>query len=277
VTVTGATLDEGAARLTLADGSGINARLAIGAEGRASRLRDAMGVRVLGWKYGQTAIVCTLAHERPHDGVAHEYFLPSGPFALLPLTGNRTNIVWSEKTRAVQALLAMDDVAFHAELRRRVGDVLGEFRVDGPRFSYPLELALAASYVAPHAALIGDSAHGVHPIAGQGLNMGLRDVAALAECIADGARVGLDLGDHATLERYQTWRRFDNVALALGMDAMCRLFSNDIGPLRIARDIGMAAVGKIGVARRMFMREAAGGLGDLPKLLRGESLAEAGV
>jgi 2-octaprenyl-6-methoxyphenol hydroxylase len=264
---------DGDVRLTLSDGQRLSASLAVGADGRGSSLRAAAGARAIGWNYVQTAIVCTIAHERPHGGVAHEYFLPSGPFALLPLTQNRMNIVWTERKAAAKALLAMSDVDFLAELRRRAGDFLGELRLVGPRFSYPLGLQIADKYVAPRLALVGDAAHSIHPIAGQGLNMGLRDVAALAECIADASRLGLDLADFTALERYQRWRRFDNVALALATDAFNRLFSNDIGNVRLVRDLGMAAVSKIGLARRFFMREAGGGNGDLPKLLRGESLA----
>lgn len=273
VKVTGVEVTPGDVRLTLSDGQSLSALLAVGADGRGSSLRAKAGARAIGWSYAQTAIVCTIAHERAHGGVAHEYFLPAGPFALLPLTQNRMNIVWTERKASAKASLAMSDADFLAELRRRAGDFLGELRLVGPRFSYPLGLQIADKYVAPRLALVGDAAHSIHPIAGQGLNMGLRDVAALAECIADAARLGLDLADFTALERYQAWRRFDNVALALATDGFNRLFSNDLGNVRLMRDLGMAAVSKIGVARRFFMREAGGANGDLPKLLRGESLA----
>jgi 2-octaprenyl-6-methoxyphenol hydroxylase len=273
VKVRGVSSGPDGARIALDGGETISARLAVGADGRGSALRKASGAHVIGWRYGQTAIVCTIAHERPHGGVAHEYFLPAGPFALLPLTQNRMNIVWTERHASAKALLAMPEADFLSELSRRAGDFLGPLRLVGPRFSYPLGLQIADKYVAPHLALVGDAAHSIHPIAGQGLNMGLRDVAALAECLADAVRVGLDVADFTALERYQTWRRFDNVVLALATDGFNRLFSNDIPQLRFARDIGMGVVGKIGVARRFFMREAGGANGDLPKLLRGESLA----
>jgi 2-octaprenyl-6-methoxyphenol hydroxylase len=260
-------------RVSLDDGRLIRAALAVGADGRGSAVRRMVDARLISWAYAQTAIVCTIAHERGHSGVAHEYFLPSGPFALLPLTQNRMNIVWTERKAAAAALLAMGDAEFLSELSRRVGDFLGGVRLTGPRFSYPLGLQIADRYIAPRLALAGDAAHAIHPIAGQGLNMGLRDVAALAECVADAVRLGLDPADFTALERYQAWRRFDNVSLALATDAFNRLFSNDLGRLRTIRDLGMAAVGQIGLARRFFMRHAGGATGDLPKLLRGESLA----
>jgi 2-octaprenyl-6-methoxyphenol hydroxylase len=218
-------------------------------------------------------VVCTVAHQKPHDGVAHEYFLPSGPFAMLPLTQNRCNIVWTEKPAIADALGKMNEADFLAELVARFGTHLGAVTLAGPRFAYPLSLQMAERLIAPRMALIGDAAHGVHPIAGQGLNVGLRDVAALAECIVDGMRVGLDAGDGETLARYQRWRRFDSMSLALVMDAFNRIFSNDIPVLRQLRGRGMAVVDAIAPARRFFMREAAGGNGDLPRLLKGEALA----
>ncbi len=271
--VAGAIVDADGVTLSLESGGRIKASLAVSAEGKGSSLRKMTGAKLVAWRYNQTAIVCTIKHERGHGGVAHEYFLPAGPFALLPLTQNRMNIVWTEKSQSAQALLAMSEDNFLAELRRRAGDFLGDVRLEGPRFSYPLGLQLADRYIAPRLALVGDAAHSIHPIAGQGLNMGLRDVAALAECVADAVRNGLDAADFTALERYQAWRRFDNVALAVSTDAFNRLFSNDFGRVRLIRDLGMAAVGQIGVARRFFMREAGGANGDLPKLLRGESLA----
>jgi 2-octaprenyl-6-methoxyphenol hydroxylase len=260
------------ARVTLASGDAIEASLIVGADGRASSVRAAIRSRPIGWNYNQTAIVCTIAHAKSHGGVAHEYFLPGGPFALLPLTDNRTNIVWTERPAIARALLAMDEDDFLAELRRRTGDHLGALGLVGPRFSYPLSLQLAETMIGPRVALVGDAAHAIHPIAGQGLNLGLRDVAALAECVADGVGVGLDPADFTLLSSYQRWRRFDNVSMALATDALTRLFSNDWARLRWARDIGMAAVGRAGPARRFFMRHAGGATGDLPRLLRGEPL-----
>jgi 2-octaprenyl-6-methoxyphenol hydroxylase len=261
--------------VVLESGERIEAALVIGADGRNSFVRGAMKSRLIGWNYGQTAIVCTIAHEHSHNGVAHEYFLPTGPFALLPLSHNRTNIVWSERPKTAAALMALSENDFVAELQQRVGAHLGALSLDGPRFSYPLSLQFAEKMVGDRVAIVGDAAHAIHPIAGQGLNLGLRDVAALAECVADGVAVGLDPGDFTLLQRYETWRRFDNVTMALATDALTRLFSNDWDRVRWARDIGMAAVGRVGPARRFFMRHAGGALGDLPRLLRGVPLNEA--
>jgi 2-octaprenyl-6-methoxyphenol hydroxylase len=271
--VTGHSIDAAGASVTLADGRTLRGGLVVGAEGRRSGTRERAGIRTTGWKYDQTAVVCTVQHQKPHDGVAHEYFLPSGPFAMLPLTHNRCNIVWTEKPAIAETLRAMPEADFIAELRARFGDHLGALSLAGPRFAYPLSLQVAERLVSDRLALIGDAAHGVHPIAGQGLNVGLRDVAALAECITDAMHVGLDAGDSEALARYQRWRRFDSLSLALVMDAFNRIFSNDWPVLREWRGRGMAVVDAIAPARRFFMREAAGGSGDLPKLLRGERLA----
>jgi 2-octaprenyl-6-methoxyphenol hydroxylase len=260
------------ADITLADGRRLTARLCVGAEGRNSPLRREAGIKSLGWSYGQTGIVATVAHEKPHQGLAQEYFLPSGPFAILPMTGNRSSLVWTEHGRAASAFLALDEAGFDAEVARRVGTYLGETRVVGPRFSYPLSLQLAARYVLPRLAIVGDAAHAIHPIAGQGLNLGLRDVAALAEIVTDAGRQGSDIGALSVLEQYQRWRRFDSMALAAVTDLLTRLFSNDIAPLRLARDLGLAVTSQIGGARRFFMRHAGGAVGQLPRLLRGEPL-----
>ncbi|MEP0709326.1 FAD-dependent monooxygenase [Parvibaculum sp.] len=268
-----ARLDYGAqVTATLGDGGTVTARLCFAADGRNSRAREAAGIKTIGWDYGQTGIVCTVEHELPHEGVAQEYFLPGGPFAILPMVGNRSSLVWTEKTADAKAILALDDAAFAEEMRARFGDYLGACAPVGPRWSYPLTLQLARDYVRPRLALIGDAAHGIHPIAGQGLNLGLRDVAAAAEVVVDAARLGLDIGALDVLERYQRWRRFDNVALSLLMDGLNRLFSNDIGPVRLARDLGLGVVSRIGPARRFFMRHAGGVVGDLPRLLRGEAV-----
>jgi len=265
--------DPAGATVTLADGRKLRAPLLVGTDGRRSFVRGAVGIRTIGWDYPVTAIVATILHEKPHGAVAHEFFLPNGPFAILPLKGNRANIVWAEPRAAADALLKMNEVDFIAELRKRFGDFLGELSLEGPRFGYPLSLQLAERMIDQRVALAGDSAHGIHPLAGQGLNLGLKDCAALAECIADGVSLGLDPGDVSILERYQRWRRFDNVTMALGMEFFDKLFSNDIKPLRAARTLGLAAVNAVGPARRFFMKYAGGGAGDLPKLLRGESLA----
>jgi 2-octaprenyl-6-methoxyphenol hydroxylase len=262
----------GRATVTLSDGRALHAPLVVGAEGRQSRVRTAAGIDTVGWGYGQSGVVATVRLGRDHGNVAHEYFLPGGPFAILPLTDQRASLVWTETTRRAEALRDASDDAFHAHLMRRFGDFLGEVTVEGPRFVYPLALSLAERLHAPRIALIGDAAHGVHPVAGQGLNMGLKDAAALAEVLTDAARLGEDIGSETVLERYARWRRFDNAALAAGFDAFVRLFSNDLGPVRLLRDLGMAAVNRIAPLRRAFMHEAGGATGDLPRLLKGERL-----
>jgi 2-octaprenyl-6-methoxyphenol hydroxylase len=265
--------DPAGVTVTLADERRLRAPLLVGSDGRRSFVRGAVGIRTIGWDYPVTAIVATIQHEKPHGAVAHEFFLPNGPFAILPLKGNRANIVWAEPRAAADALLKMSEPDFLAELRRRFGDFLGELALEGPRFGYPLSLQLAERMIDSRVALAGDSAHGIHPLAGQGLNLGLKDCAALAECVADAVSLGLDPGDVSALERYQRWRRFDNITMALGMEFFDKLFSNDIRPLRAARTLGLAAVNAVGPARRFFMKYAGGGAGDLPKLLKGESLA----
>lgn len=262
----------GAATVTLADGTTLTGRLLIGADGRKSGTAERAGIRRTGWDYGQTALVCAIAHERPHEGIAHQFFMPPGPLAILPLPGNRSSIVWSERHADAERLIAADDDTFLAHLRPRFGDFLGEISLAGKRYSYPLNLTIANAFVAERLALIGDAAHGVHPIAGQGLNLGLRDVGALAEVLADAARRGEDIAAADVLARYQTWRRFDTASLALATDGVNRLFSNDNPALRLIRDIGMGAVGAVPALRRAFMREAAGLTGDVPRLLQGRAL-----
>jgi 2-octaprenyl-6-methoxyphenol hydroxylase len=261
-----------AAVVTLADGRTLSAPLVVGAEGRGSVIRREAGIGAVGWDYPQTGVVATVRLARGHGGVAHEYFLPEGPFAILPLTGDRASLVWTESNRRAAALKTARPEIFHAHLQRRFGDHLGEAVVEGLVFTYPLSLQLAERLVAPRAALLGDAAHGVHPIAGQGLNLGLKGAAALAETIVEACRLGEDFGSEVVLERYAAWRRFDTATLSAGMDAFVRLFSNDNPLLRAARGVGMAAVNRIGPARRFFMQEAGGGVGDLPRLLRGEAL-----
>lgn len=263
----------GRVRVQLRSGRVVHAGLLAAADGRESRSRRAAGLRTAGWAHRQTALVVTVRHQRPHQGIAHEYFLPGGPFAILPLRENRACVVWTDRALTVQALLALKDHEFLAELKARFGDFLGDLTLEGPRFSYPLGMHMAEKLIAPGIALVGDAGHGVHPIAGQGLNMGLRDCAALAEVLVDGVRLGMDLGATATLERYDRWRRFDNALLAWATEGFNMLFSNDWPLLRLARDMGMSAVSSIAPARRFFMKAAGGELGDLPRLLRGEALA----
>jgi 2-octaprenyl-6-methoxyphenol hydroxylase len=261
-----------AASVMLADGRKLSAPVVVGAEGRGSVIRREAGIGALGWDYRQTGVVATVKLARPHEGVAYEYFLPGGPFAILPLTHDRASLVWTETTARAAALKSARPEIFHAHLQRRFGDFLGEAVVEGAVFTYPLSLQLAERFVGPRVALLGDAAHGVHPIAGQGLNLGLKGCAALAEVLVEAQRLGEDIGSEAVLERYAAWRRFDTVTLSAGMDAFVRLFSNDIAPLRLARGAGMALVNRIGPARRFFMTEAGGAVGDLPRLLKGEAL-----
>ena len=256
----------------LDDGTHIKARLAVAAEGRASPTREAAGIKVRHFDYRQTAIVCSVDHSLPHDGVAVELFLPHGPFAMLPMVGNRMNLVWTENANDAGDLLKLPDGDFLADVEKRFGDWLGALKLAGPRFSYPLALQLSDRYVGTRLALIGDSAHAIHPIAGQGLNLGLRDVAVLAQLIVDARRLGLDVGGGTVLEDYQNWRRPDVFAMAAVTHGLNRLFSNDIGPLRLARDLGLAAVDKAGPLKRLFMRHAMGVTGHLPRLVAGEAL-----
>lgn len=270
--VTGLTVEGGGATVTLGSGKTLRAPLVVGAEGRGSVIRRAAGIGTVGWGYGQSGVVATVKLERPHEGVAHEYFLPGGPFAILPLTENRASLVWTEKTARGDALKASGPEALHAFLNRRFGDFLGRVEIAGPTFVYPLSLSLAERLAAPRVALLGDAAHGIHPIAGQGLNLGLKDVAALAEVLVEAIRAGEDIGSLAVLDRYARWRRFDNAMIAASSDAFVRLFSNDDPLLRFVRGAGMAMVNRIGPARRFFMEEAGGAVGDTPRLLRGEAL-----
>jgi 2-octaprenyl-6-methoxyphenol hydroxylase len=260
------------AEVTLSDGRTLRAPLVVGAEGRASVVRREMGIGTIAWDYPQSGVVATVKLERDHGGVAHEYFLPGGPFAILPLTEQRASLVWTEKRDRAEALRKARPEVFHAHLHRRFGEFLGHVETVGPTFVYPLSLLLAERMTAERAVLMGDAAHGVHPIAGQGLNLGLKDAAALAEVLVEAARVGEDLGAAVVLERYARWRRFDNTTLALGFDAFVHLFSNDNPLLRLARGAGMAVVNRIAPARKFFMHEAGGATGDLPRLLRGQAL-----
>ncbi len=258
-----------AAEAVLSDERRLTGRLVAAADGAGSPLRRAAGIRIVEWRYPQTAIVTTVRHERAHSGIAVEHFLPAGPFAILPMTGNRSSIVWTERVELAAGLIALPDAAFAAELVARFGDFLGMVEPAGPRWTYPLQLMLAERYVDRRLALVGEAAHVIHPIAGQGLNLGIRDVAALAEIIIDARRLGLDIGDDPLLRRYQQWRRLDALLLAAVTDGLNRLFSNSIGPLRLIRDLGLAVVNRLPPVKRFLMRDAMGVTGDLPRLVRG--------
>ncbi|MFY0623135.1 MAG: UbiH/UbiF/VisC/COQ6 family ubiquinone biosynthesis hydroxylase [Pelagimonas sp.] len=267
-TVIAQDVDARRVEVSLASGGTVSGRLLIGADGRQSGTCARAKIRRTGWSYGQTALVCAIAHDKPHGGVAHQLFLPPGPLAILPLTGNRSSIVWSETDAQARALNALPEEQYLEVLRPRFGDFLGEISVAGDRFTYPLNLTLANSFISDRMALVGDAAHGMHPIAGQGLNAGLRDVAALAHVLSHAVRRGEDIASPITLERYQSWRRFDTASLAAATDLFNRLFSNDNPLLRAGRDLGMALIGKAPALRRNFIREAAGLTGDLPDLMK---------
>ena len=266
------TTQESGALATLTGGRQIRARLAVAADGRASALREAMGIGVVSWSYPQWGIVASVHHAEPHKGVAYEHFLPSGPFAILPMTGNRSSLVWTERDDIAPAMMKLSQSEFDAEIARRFGNHLGITQAEELRWSYPLRFHLARSYVKARFALAGDAAHGIHPIAGQGLNLGLKDAAALSDVVLEAARLGQDPGSLDVLKRYERWRRFDAMTMALAMDGLNTLFSNDIAPLRLARDLGMGIVDRIGPLRRFFMRHAGGEVGILPSLMRGEAV-----
>jgi 2-octaprenyl-6-methoxyphenol hydroxylase len=259
--------------VTLASGRVLRGALLLGCDGRGSGVASRAGIARTGWGYGQTALVTAVAHQGHHGGVAQQYFMPSGPLAILPLAGgHHSSIVWSEEAAAAAAIQALPDAAYLEALQLRFGDFLGPIALAGDRFTYPLSLSLANSFTAKGVALVGDAAHGVHPIAGQGLNLGLRDVGALAEVLILAQRRGEDIGAADVLERYQRWRRFDSTALALGMDGVNRLFSNDNPILRAGRDLGLGLVGAVPSLRRGFMRQAAGLTGEVPRLLQGKAI-----
>ncbi|TAV50867.1 ubiquinone biosynthesis hydroxylase [Rhizobium leguminosarum] len=259
--------------VTLSDGSTLETKLLVACDGVRSKLRDLAGIRTVTWDYGQSGIVATVEHERPHDGCAEEHFLPAGPFAILPLKNNRSSLVWTERTPDANQLVAADDLIFEEELERRFGHKLGSLKVIGDKRAFPLGLTLARSFVAPRFALAGDAAHGIHPISGQGLNLGFKDVAALAETIVDADRLGLDIGSINILERYQTWRRFDTFRMGVTTDILNRLFSNDATPIRIARDVGLGIVDRLPRLKSFFIGQAAGTTAkDKPRLLAGEAI-----
>ncbi len=263
--------------LTLCDGREITAQLVVSAEGRKSTLREWADIRVTGWQYDQTAIVATISHEHSHECIAHERFLSAGPFAILPLPDehgmHRSSLVWTGRADTAAAFMTLSDDAFLMEIAERIGGFLGEIKLLGPRFSHPLGLQFASRYCAGRLALVGDAAHSIHPIAGQGLNLGLRDVAALTESIVESGQLGLDFAHPEGLSRYEQWRRSDNLLMATVTDGLNRLFSNDVAPIRMARDVGLAAVNRIPPLKRMFMRHAMGTVGDLPRLMREEPLS----
>jgi 2-octaprenyl-6-methoxyphenol hydroxylase len=258
--------------IELADGGTLATRLLVAADGARSSIRESAGIATHGWPYSQSAIVTNVAHERDHQGRAEEHFLPAGPFAILPLKGNRSSIVWTETTGEAERIAALLDAEFRVELERRFKLHLGEITTIGARRVHPLGFFVARAFIAERIALIGDAAHLIHPIAGQGLNMGLKDVAALAEVIVDAVRLGLDPGAADVLERYQRWRRFDTMSMGLATDGLNRLFSNKSAPLRLFRDVGLGLVDRLPNLKRLFIREAAGLVGEVPKLLRGETL-----
>jgi len=270
--VAGFAADANSIKVQFAGDDTVSARLLIGADGAHSLIRERAGIATHGWNYDQSAIVTTVAHERAHNGRAEEHFLPAGPFAILPLTGRRCSIVWTETSGEAERIVALPDSEFHVELEKRFGLQLGDIEVVGPRRAFPLGLFTARTFIGERLALVGDAAHIIHPIAGQGLNMGLRDVAALAEAIADAARLGLDPGGPEVLERYQRWRRFDTMTMGVATDGLNRLFSNHSDALRLVRDIGLGLVERMPMLKRIFIREAAGFTGDVPKLLKGEAL-----
>ena len=271
-TVTGFNTGDVTTEITLGSGAQITAKLLIAADGVRSKLRDQAGIKTVNWSYDQMGIVTTVAHERPHEGRAEEHFLPGGPFATLPLTGNRSSLVWTEPTANAKRIMEMDDFSFELELETRFGHRLGEISVDGPRKAFPLGLTLARDFVSPRFALVGDAAHGIHPIAGQGLNLGFKDAAALAQTIVEADRLGLDIGSQTVLERYQTWRRFDTVQMGVVTDVLNRLFSNDNTPLRMLRTIGLGIVDRLPSLKTRFIDQAAGRKGSNPALLNGEAI-----
>ena len=262
--------DGAAAELRFDGGDTLRARLVVAADGRSSPARKAAAIETVGWSYGQTGIVTTVEHESDHQGRAEEHFLPAGPFAILPLTGRRSSLVWTEATADAERIMALDEPEFTAELQRRFGSHLGRVAPIGPRHAYPLSLHIATRFVAPRLALIGDAAHVVHPIAGLGLNLGFRDIAALAETTAGTVRLGLDHGGLAALERYQAWRRLDTVLVAVMTDGLNRLFSTDNTAARLVRDLGLGLVDRVDPLKGFFVHEAAGLHRQLPKLLTGE-------
>ncbi len=270
--VAGSTAALSGITVQLGSGKSLNARLLIACDGKTSQIAQRAGIKRTGWNYDQTSLVCAIEHEKPHNSVAHQYFMPAGPLAILPLAGNRVSIVWTERSNNAAAIQAMGDADYLNVLAPRFGDFLGDIKLAGDRFTYPLALSIAERFVDDRLALVGDAAHAVHPIAGQGLNAGLKDIAALAEVLTDARRRGEDIGRADVLARYQRWRRFDTTALALATDTFNKLFSNDNSAIRLVRDLGLGITNAVPGLRRRFIREAAGLTGDLPRLARGKAL-----
>ncbi len=256
----------------LETGSEIEAKLVIGADGRNSACRLHAGIDVMRWAYRQTGIVATIAHEKPHHGLAVERFFPSGPLAILPMKGKQSSIVWAADDELAGSLIDLGDEAFIDELQERVDHRLGAIALAGKRFHYPLSMVQANRYTDQRLALVGDAARAIHPIAGQGWNLAVRDVAALIELSIDALRLGLDPGSPSVLSRYERWRRFDGLALVAITDGLNRLFANDIPPIRLAREMGLGLVQRTPFLKRFFMHHAMGMVGDLPRLMRGEAL-----
>jgi len=263
---------EGRTYVRLADGGGVMTRLLVAADGRRSRLRRMAGIKAVTWDYPQAGIVATVEHERPHEGVAVQHFLPAGPFAMLPMTGQRSSLVWTEAPEDAAAMLKLPEERLNAEISRRFGGHLGEVRLVSRPQTFPLSLSMARDFVRPGVALVGDAAHGLHWLAGQGLNHGLRDVAALTEVLVDAARNGEDFAALSVLRRYERWRRFDSSMSAAGMDLLNRLFASDNRTLRLIRGLGLGVVDRLAPLKRMFVDEAAGTTGELPRLMRGEHI-----
>jgi 2-octaprenyl-6-methoxyphenol hydroxylase len=262
----------GGALITLEGGTSIRAKLVVGADGQNSICRREAGIDVMRFDYRQTGIVATIGHENPHNGVAVERFFPDGPLAILPMQQNRSSIVWAAENGLANALIDLSEDAFLGELEERFDEALGALTLVGPRYHYPLSMAQAHRYTDDRLALIGDAARKIHPIAGQGWNLALRDVAALAELTVDALKLGLDPGSASVLARYERWRRFDSLALIAITDGLNRLFANDVLPLKLAREWGLGLVNRVPPLKRFFMQHAMGLVGDLPRLMRGEAL-----
>ncbi|MBV7408814.1 FAD-dependent monooxygenase [Maritimibacter sp. DP1N21-5] len=271
-TVVDQIVDAAGASVTLGTGEVLRATMIVGCDGRRSGTCERAGIKRWGHDYGQTALVCAISHELPHHGTAHQFFLPPGPLAILPLPGNQSSIVWTETAAEAARVHALPDAEYLDHLRPRFGDFLGEISLAGGRFTYPLNLTVAERFVVERVALVGDAAHGMHPIAGQGLNAGLKDVAALAEVLTLARRRGEDIGRLDVLERYQQWRRFDVAQMVAATEIANRVFSNDNPFLRIGRDLALGAINAMPGLRRGFIREAAGLTGELPKLLQGRQI-----